>query len=168
MSNPWRLRLLIVALVVAAAVGSMSTADGSGLASVRSSRATVHLLVDRPPGNSPTRVTPASSAGIDLTTFLGPVARPLPLPVGTTLTVVMAAPLKVSEFASFGGSTWLSRNLRTWRWTATSKKDAAIQTVNLLIGTTRRLARPAPRCLTATTKVPGYPRATRQLCLPVG
>ena len=168
MSNPWRLRLLIVALIAAASLGTIGTADGSPQRSVRSSQAAVHLLLSRPPGNTPRRVTPASSVGIDLTTYVGPVRRPLPLPVGTTLTVVMAAPLKVSEFASAGGRTWLSRDLRTWRWRSTSKEGAAIQTVNLLIGTKRRLAQPATRCLTATTRVPGYPAATRRLCLPVG
>ena len=130
--------------------------------------AVVHLLLDLVEGNGSTAVTPKLPAGVGMTTYVGPVTHPLPLPPGTKLTVTMPAPMKVIQSSTDGGRTKLSADGRTWTWTWTKDRAAAVQNIDFLLGMDGRLDTPVTRCLTATAAMPGHPPAKRRICLRVG
>jgi len=173
MPKSLRVPFLVSALLALAALVGTCAAEGEPQTSTQASTQPVaapivHLRFNVTQGNGSSVVTPALPAGISLTTFVGPVTHPLPLPPGTKLTVRAAAPMKIVQSSTGGGRTQLSPDGRTWMWTWTKEGAAAVQNVDLLVGMNGRLDTPVRRCVTATANVPGHPQATRRLCLPVG
>jgi hypothetical protein len=165
--------LVLSALCAVTALVGACGAEGEPQTSAQSSTQAVappvvHLRFNVTQGNGSRVVTPALPAGVSLTTFVGPVTHPLPLPPGTKLTVTAAAPMKIVQSSTDGGRTKLSPDGRTWTWTWTKEGAAAVQNVDLLVGMNGRLDTPVRRCVTAMANVPGHPQTTRRLCLPVG